>query len=90
MWVMKLEFQTKLHAVQFISTPICLSFINCALLESRLLPIGQFLHIPIANNRASADFMISSPLTQEVYAWRISIYESKLGDSTVEFPKEED
>lgn len=45
-----------------------------------LLRIAQVWNIPIANNRTSADFIISSPLMQEVYARRISVYERNLED----------
>ncbi len=45
-----------------------------------LLRIAQVWNIPIANNRASADFMISSPLMGEEYLRRISIYERSLDD----------
>jgi len=49
-----------------------------------LLRIAQVWNIPIANNRSSADFMISSPLIQEVYARKISVYERELGDLEME------
>ena len=45
-----------------------------------LLRIAQVWNIPIANNRSSADFMISSPLMQEVYIRKVSIYERDLDD----------
>ena len=49
-----------------------------------LLRIAQVWNIPVANNRTSADFIISSPLMQEVYARRISIYERNLNDLEIE------
>jgi len=49
-----------------------------------LLRIAQVWNIPIANNRASADFLISSPLMQEVYARKISIYERALDDLEID------
>lgn len=49
-----------------------------------LLRIAQVWNIPIANNRSSADFMISSPLMLEVYARKISVYERELGDLEIE------
>ena len=54
-----------------------------------LLRIAQVWNILIANNRTSADFMISSPLMQEVYARRISVYERKLEDLKTEGEEEE-
>ncbi len=48
-----------------------------------LLRIAQVWNIPVANNRTSADFMISSPLMQEVYSRLISVYERNLGDLAV-------
>ena len=49
-----------------------------------LLRIAQVWNIPVANNRTSADFIISSPLMQEVYARRISVYERNLDGLEVE------
>jgi len=48
-----------------------------------LLRIAQVWNIPIASNRASADFMISSPLMQETYLRRVSVYERSLEDLDV-------
>ncbi len=45
-----------------------------------LLRIAQVWNIPIANNRSSADFMISSHLMVEVYPRRVSVYERNLDD----------
>ena len=45
-----------------------------------LLRLAQVWNIPIANNRASADFMISSPLMAEIYPRRVSVYERRLED----------
>lgn len=49
-----------------------------------LLRIAQVWNIPIANNRSSADFLISSPLMQEIYTRKISIYERVLDDLEIE------
>jgi len=49
-----------------------------------LLRIAQVWNIPVANNRTSADFIISSPLMQEVYARRISMYQRNLEDLELE------
>ena len=49
-----------------------------------LLRIAQVWNIPIANNRSSADFLISSPLMQEVYSRKISIYERVLDDLEID------
>ena len=48
-----------------------------------LLRIAQVWNIPIASNRASADFMISSPLMQGTYLRRVSVYERSLEDLDV-------
>ncbi len=45
-----------------------------------LLRIAQVWNIPIANNRSSADFIISSPLMMEAYIRQVSVYERKLED----------
>ncbi|MEN8173647.1 MAG: methylglyoxal synthase [Chloroflexota bacterium] len=45
-----------------------------------LLRIAQVWNIPVANNRTSADFMISSPLMGEVYTRQVSVYERDLRD----------
>ena len=45
-----------------------------------LLRIAQVWNIPIANNRSSADFMISSHLMTEIYPRRVSVYERSLDD----------
>ena len=45
-----------------------------------LLRLAQVWNIPIANNRSSADFMISSHLMTEVYPRRVSVYERSLDD----------
>ena len=45
-----------------------------------LLRLAQVWNIPIANNRSSADFMISSHLMMEVYPRRVSVYERSLDD----------
>lgn len=45
-----------------------------------LLRIAQVWNIPIANNRSSADFMISSHLMAEVYTRRVSVYERNLDE----------
>ena len=55
-----------------------------------LLRIAQVWNIPVANNRTSADFMISSPLMQEVYMRRISIYQRDLKDLKIADDGEED
>ncbi|NOY99907.1 MAG: methylglyoxal synthase [Chloroflexi bacterium] len=39
-----------------------------------LLRIAQVWNIPIATNRTSADFLISSPLMQETYQRRVPVY----------------
>ena len=49
-----------------------------------LLRIAQVWNIPVANNRTSADFIISSPLMQEIYARRISVYQRSLEDLEIE------
>jgi len=54
-----------------------------------LLRIAQVWNIPIANNRTSADFMISSPLMNEVYARRISVYERDLDDLDIEIQNDD-
>jgi methylglyoxal synthase len=40
-----------------------------------LLRLAQVWNIPIANNRSTADFMISSPLMDEVYPRQVPDYE---------------
>jgi methylglyoxal synthase len=40
-----------------------------------LLRLAVVWNIPIANNRASADFLISSPLMDEIYPRRVPDYE---------------
>ena len=52
-----------------------------------LLRIAQVWNIPVANNRSSADFMISSPLMQEVYARKVSVYERGLENLEIEEDK---
>ena len=54
-----------------------------------LLRIAQVWNIPVANNRSSADFMISSPLMQEIYARKVSVYERGLKDLEIEKGKNE-
>jgi len=54
-----------------------------------LLRIAQVWNIPIANNRTSADFMISSPLMQEEYLRRISVYERNLADLSIKFSEDD-
>ncbi|MBT3188897.1 MAG: methylglyoxal synthase [Anaerolineae bacterium] len=49
-----------------------------------LLRLAQVWNIPVANNRATADFLISSPLMQEIYARRVSVYERDLQDLEIE------
>ncbi|MBT3323193.1 MAG: methylglyoxal synthase [Anaerolineae bacterium] len=49
-----------------------------------LLRLAQVWNIPVANNRSTADFLISSPLMQEIYARRVSVYERKLQDLEIE------
>lgn len=43
-----------------------------------LLRIAQVWNIPIATNRASADFIVSSPLMKEVYVRKIQEYKRKV------------
>lgn len=45
-----------------------------------LLRIAQVWNIPIANNRSTADFLISSPLMLDEYNRKVSVYERSLGD----------
>lgn len=42
-----------------------------------LLRVAQVWNIPIATNRASADFFVSSPLMREVYKRKVQEYKSK-------------
>lgn len=53
-----------------------------------LLRIAQVWNIPVANNRTSADFIISSPLMQEVYVRRIPVYQRDLKDLEIEAKKD--
>ncbi len=43
-----------------------------------LLRVAQVWNIPIATNRASADFIVSSPLMREVYNRKVQEYKRKL------------
>ena len=45
-----------------------------------LLRLAQVWNIPVANNRATADFMISSPLMAEEYLRQTAVYERSLDD----------
>ncbi len=49
-----------------------------------LLRLAQVWNIPIANNRSSADFMISSPLMLEEYTRKVAVYERSLDDLNLE------
>lgn len=49
-----------------------------------LLRIAQVWNIPVANNRTSADFIISSPLMQEVYLRRVSVYQHEFNELRTE------
>jgi methylglyoxal synthase len=42
-----------------------------------LLRVAQVWNIPIATNRASADFIVSSPLMREVYKRKVQEYKRK-------------
>jgi len=42
-----------------------------------LLRIAQVWNIPIATNRASADFIVSSPLMREIYSRKVQEYKRK-------------
>ena len=46
-----------------------------------LLRIAQVYDIPIANNKATADFMISSPLMNETYDHRVINFHEAIADS---------
>jgi methylglyoxal synthase len=43
-----------------------------------LLRVAQVWNIPIATNRASADFIVSSPLMREVYHRKIQEYKRQV------------
>ena len=45
-----------------------------------LLRIAQVYDIPIANNKATADFMISSPLMNETYDHRVINFQEAIAD----------
>ena len=45
-----------------------------------LLRLAQVWNIPVANNRATADFLISSPLMGEEYLRKVAVYERNLDD----------
>ncbi len=48
-----------------------------------LLRLAQVWNIPVANNRSTADFLISSPLMGEEYARKVRVYERNLDDLDV-------
>jgi methylglyoxal synthase len=45
-----------------------------------LLRLTQVWNIPVANNRSTADFLISSPLMHDLYVRKVSVYERELDD----------
>ena len=49
-----------------------------------LLRIAQVYDIPIANNKATADFMISSPLMNETYDHRVINFREAIADRAKE------
>lgn len=52
-----------------------------------LLRIAVLYDIPVANNRATADFLLSSPLMDEEYERRVYDFESALKDRVKLFDK---
>lgn len=54
-----------------------------------LLRIGVLYDIPIANNRATADFLLSSPLMEEEYERKVINYSSNIMNRAVKFMDKE-
>jgi len=52
-----------------------------------LLRIAVLYDIPVANNRATADFLLSSPLMDEEYERRVYDFEGALKDRVKLFDK---